>query len=317
MKVFATIPLLATLLATATADSVRGARELKEHTGSGDAATTKPPQREVPVSASTVTSWKFPQVKLTQANVKFPSIGVPYGAGIAAVQLYYDSAAVLANRRKVCIQTNVLGFIPGQLKIYRATITASGSAPYVDFNSLLKDDSPTFSGCRYVNTTTFNDMKDNSEMFYVEADVAASPYALSRRGIRGQLLQRLSTDVNIDENVAEYEIELDASGDVTMSLEAAGTTLCIDATIEGFDPLVCHFHKGDYGKNGVRIADLSTLRVSPGRYLGCASFSALGISNNQLGAEFHESPSSYYIQFHGTKSGGGRFNDVVRGQFGD
>ena len=151
----------------------------------------------------------------------------------------------------------------------------------------------------------------------MDAGVASSPSALSRRGIRGQLVQRLYTDVNTDENVAQYETDLDASGDVTMSLEVAGTTLCMDATITGYDPLVSHFHKGDFGKNGALVANLSSLRVSPGRYLGCASFSMLGISNNQLGAEFLASPSSFYIQFHGDKEGSGHFNEVVRGQFGD
>ena len=151
----------------------------------------------------------------------------------------------------------------------------------------------------------------------MQANVAASPSALSTRGIRGQLVQRLSTDVNTEENVSPFEVDLDAYGDVTISLEVAGTTMCIDATIKGFDPLVCHFHKGNVDKNGVLVANLSSLRVAAGRYLGCAAFSSLGISNNQLGAEFLASPSSYYIQFHQNKEGSGVFNNAIRGQFGD
>jgi hypothetical protein len=162
MKVFAAIPLLATLLATAAADSVRGARELKEPSVPGDPATTAPLESDLQLFASSAKSWKFPQVKLTQVNVKAPFIGVSYGAGIAAVQLYYNPDAVTGKTWKACIKTNVIGFIPGQLKIYKAKITENGAAPYVDYNSMLDTDSPRFSGCRYVNKTTFEDMRDNS-----------------------------------------------------------------------------------------------------------------------------------------------------------
>ena len=130
MKTFAKIPLLATLLATATATS----KQIAE----------------------------FPQINLTPNNEKSPFIGFPNATGVASVQLHYDPAAVTGRKRKICIQTNIVGFVPRKLKIYKAKMTRNGAAPYVDFSNLLSSDRPTFTGCRFVNQTTFHDIRENS-----------------------------------------------------------------------------------------------------------------------------------------------------------
>ena len=127
MKAFPTIELLVTFLATACA---------------------------------TTQNIEFPQIKLTQRNQNSPFIGVSYGAGIAAVQLNYNSARSMG-KWKVCIQTNVVGFIPGQLQIRKAKITQNSLTYKVDFSNMLKD-VPTFAGCVNVEQALYNDMRDNS-----------------------------------------------------------------------------------------------------------------------------------------------------------
>lgn len=152
----------------------------------------------------------------------------------------------------------------------------------------------------------------------MNAYVTGSPSAVSKRGIRGQLVQRLFTDVSTDENNEQFEVPgFKASGVVTIWFENAGTTMCINASINGYDPRIAHFHRGGPDENGVLVANLSAQRVAARRYLGCGSFSSLGVTNSQLGDDVLANPSNYYIQFHLDDVDSGLFNYAVRGQFGD
>ena len=149
----------------------------------------------------------------------------------------------------------------------------------------------------------------------MSASVAAFPDALAKRGIRGQFIQRLTTDVNTYEEVGEYEADLDASGVATISFEEAGKSICMDATITGFDPAIAHFHKGQSGENGELIADLSKFKVAPGRFLGCSSLSGLNVDDSDLASKVLDKPWEFYIQFHLGKRGSGNFMKAIRGQF--
>lgn len=155
----------------------------------------------------------------------------------------------------------------------------------------------------------------SQEYFYVNAQVAESPESLRLRGIRGQFIQRLTTDVSADEEVGQYEQDLDASGTATISFEDGGTTICMDANITGFDPVASHFHNGPAGANGDLVADFSKFRVAPGRFLGCNTLSGLGIDDSEIASKVLDQPSDFYIQFHLGKQGSGKFNTAIRGQF--
>ena len=134
MKAFTAIKLLTTLLAAATAaDSVRGVRQLRQVTN-------------------------FRQIKLAARNMLPDSNGVPFAIGIASVQLNYDQYRT--PQRKVCIQTNVMGFCPRSLHIKKGTIKQNGMDE-VDFSGSLKKGDPIFSGCVGVPSAVFNDIKSH------------------------------------------------------------------------------------------------------------------------------------------------------------
>ena len=158
----------------------------------------------------------------------------------------------------------------------------------------------------------------SQELFYVNAHVARPPSPVSKHGIRGQLVQRLFTKVNNDENFDQFDVPgFKASGVATIWFENAGTRMCINATIKGYDPLIAHIHRGVPRKNGVLVANLSAQRVAARRYLGCAPFSSLGVTNSHLADNVLANPSNYYIQFHLDDVDSGLFNYAIRGQFGD
>ena len=134
MQAFIAIQVLATMLAAATAaDSVRGVRQLKQVTN-------------------------FRQIKLAPRNMIPDSNGVTFAIGIASVQLDYDQYRT--PQRKVCIQTNVMGFCPRSLHIQKGSIKNNGDDK-VDFSKLLKEGEQIFSGCREVPASVFNDMKSH------------------------------------------------------------------------------------------------------------------------------------------------------------
>ena len=156
------------------------------------------------------------------------------------------------------------------------------------------------------------------EAFYVDAGVSDSPADLARDGIRGQLVQGYKTKVNTAEEVGDVEPDFVGSGYAKISFEDGGRMMCIDATIDGFNPALAHLHRGDYGENGVQIAKLSSKKTGPGRFLGCGTLAALGVDASQrstLAADFLANPSDYYIQFHESKAGTAGFRNAVRGQF--
>ena len=151
------------------------------------------------------------------------------------------------------------------------------------------------------------------------AGVGDSPPALTKLGIRGQLVQGYHTSVSTAEEIDDIEEDFEASGDATIRFETAGGRICIDATIEGFDPKVAHFHLGDFGENGARIADLSSKHVASGRFLGCGTLEDFDVDGSQrstLAAKFLANPELFYFQFHaGTTGNPSDFKKAIRGQF--
>ena len=144
----------------------------------------------------------------------------------------------------------------------------------------------------------------------MNAGVADSPPQLTKRAIRGQLVQGYRTKAFTKEEVDKFEEDFEASGEATIRFETAGSRICIDAKItgNGFEAKVAHFHMGDFGSNGVQMADLSKKRIvgAPGRFLGCGTLADFGVDASQqatLAAKFLASPEHFYIQFHGDKPG--------------
>jgi CHRD domain len=64
---------------------------------------------------------------------------------------------------------------------------------------------------------------------------------------------------------------LGASGVATIKFESAGTVICIDATIMGFDPALAHIHNAKAGSNGVLLVDFTSTKIAPGRFLDASS----------------------------------------------
>lgn len=114
------------------------------------------------LAAATATTQNiaFSQIKLTPKNERSPFTGVPYAYGVADVKLDYNSART-TGKWKVCIETNVIGFIPDQLHIRKAQISLNGLIDKVDYSKMLRGE-PTFKGCKNVDQAVYNDMKDNS-----------------------------------------------------------------------------------------------------------------------------------------------------------
>ena len=139
--------------AKAVVECVRGARELHETAELTEAAAS---------TTSTSTSTKqvitIFRVKLTPANELSPFVGVPNAAGLAQVKLDFNPSRT-SGKWKVCIETNVIGFIPGLLHIHKGKISEDGGVS-VDFSSMLSDN-PVSDVCIAVTQSIFNDMKLN------------------------------------------------------------------------------------------------------------------------------------------------------------
>ena len=138
--------------------------------------------------------------------------------------------------------------------------------------------------------------------------VAGDPTDLFNRAIRGQLRQRFRTGVVPSEEVSPFKGKSGASGDATISFESAVKLICIDATIKGFNPVLAHLHNGNAGSNGDVVVDFSSMKVAPGRFLGCASTSVL------LATKILENPESFYFNFHLGEPNTGDFFVAIRGQ---
>jgi hypothetical protein len=68
------------------------------------------------------------------------------------------------------------------------------------------------------------------EKFYVNAHVGEEPDAFSKLTIRGQLVQKFTADLMGSNNVAPFKAPKSAAGEATISVEAAGTVVCFDAS---------------------------------------------------------------------------------------
>jgi hypothetical protein len=157
----------------------------------------------------------------------------------------------------------------------------------------------------------------------VNAQIAEAPSALMIRGVRGQLVQELTTHLTASEEVAPFIGMKGAHGVATISFEEAGTMVCIDATIEGFDPAVAHLVRrasGGSKKKGTKIFNFSTKRLAPGRFNGCGSLSQLALDGNFASvdtvASILHDPTAFCFHFHQAK-GDSDNNHGIRGQLDD
>ena len=148
----------------------------------------------------------------------------------------------------------------------------------------------------------------------MNAHVAGDPTALFNRAIRGQLRQRFRTTVVPSEEVSPFKGKSGASGTATISFEAAGTVICIDATVKGFNPALVHLHNAKAGLNGDVVVDFSTKKVAPGLFLGCGKLSELGATDTLVAQKILAGPSNFYFNFHLGKPGTNDFNVAIRGQ---
>lgn len=135
------------------------------------------------------------------------------------------------------------------------------------------------------------------DKFYLNAHVDASPDALFFQGIRGQLIQSFTAQLNPDQAASPFVGVDGSSGVATVRFEAGGTVLCFDATITGFDPNVAHIHFGEPRFNGPVIVDFSAVKVDAGRFFGCLSIGELGITLDAV-CEILADGYIYYFNFH-------------------
>lgn len=148
----------------------------------------------------------------------------------------------------------------------------------------------------------------------MSAHDAASPNALFYEVIRGQFKQRISTPVVPAEVVSPLKGKVGASGKARLSFENAGSKLCIDATINGFNPKLAYLSRALTGANGPVVVNFSSKRKAAGRFLGCIDLANLVGADADLAAKILDKPEMYYFTFHQDKKGSGVFNNSVRGQ---
>jgi CHRD domain len=138
-------------------------------------------------------------------------------------------------------------------------------------------------------------------------------------GIRGQLVDELTTNLRRSEEVLPFKGSPGAFGEATISFEEGGKVACIDATIVGFDPMVVHLHRGLPGENtgGLAVLNFSSKRIAAGRFNGCGTLSQLGSDEGvETTASILSDPSGYYLHFHRAASGPNFFTSI-RGQLDD
>ena len=148
----------------------------------------------------------------------------------------------------------------------------------------------------------------------MNAHVAAEPTKLFNSAIRGQFKQRLSTPLDPSEEVSPMKGKSGASGKAKITFESAGSVMCIDATIKGFDPLLAYLYAGATGTNGNVVVNFSSKKVSAGRFRGCGTLKDLGVTDADLAAKILDNAKNYYFNFHQDKKGSGYFKTSIRGQ---
>ena len=148
------------------------------------------------------------------------------------------------------------------------------------------------------------------EYFYLNAHAQG----VFNSAIRGQFIQRFTTPVGPSEVVSPMKGKTGASGTAKITVEAAGSTLCIDATIKGFDPVVAYLNYGKVGTNGPTVVDFSSKKKSAGRFLGCGKLKDVGVKDAELAAKILDKPDLFYFTFHQNKTGSGVFKNSIRGQ---
>ncbi len=161
------------------------------------------------------------------------------------------------------------------------------------------------------------------EKFYVNAHVGEEPDAFSKLTIRGQLVQKFTADLMGSNNVAPFKAPKNTAGEATISVEAAGTVVCFDASffkasktssVPASSLLLAQIHMGTKGETGDLLMDFSPTRVSSERFFGCRTLKELGIVGVQVIADLLADPTDYYVDAHVGKSGSSNFNVALRGQ---
>ena len=134
------------------------------------------------------------------------------------------------------------------------------------------------------------------------------PAKLHQLSIRGQFVQSFETSLSPSEVVAPDVGKTDAKGSASVRYQDAGASLCLDATITGFDPKVADLHVGKAGSAGKKVLDFSGTKLSACRFLGCVAS-----SNTDLVKTILDNPASYYLTFHQGAEGSSTYKNSIRG----
>ena len=152
----------------------------------------------------------------------------------------------------------------------------------------------------------------------MNAHVAGAPDNVKNLAIRGQLVQAFSTTLLPSEEVSPFVGKDGASGVASIKFESAGTVICVDATIQGFDPVLAHVHNAQPGVNGPLVVNFSDTKIAPGRFLGCITLSVpaeAGQPTIENVVNILDNPADYYFNFHGGVPQTSDYNIAIRGQF--
>jgi len=283
-----------------------------------------------------VKSWE--DIKLTPDNEVAPFTGIPYAFGTADVHIVAADVNMCYGPTQyyACITTDIEGFTPMAMHIHRGEIFENGDI-VVDFTPLLEMGKPDTTGCievmemelykalisapvSFFPHQMWNTMNDahplpfvDQEIYYVNVHLGGDAPTILQ-AIRGQFVQSFMTPLENKQTVAPFNVAVQgASGMAKVAFEAAGTVACFDVTIMVFDPALGHVHNSTAGSNGPRIFDYSDLKVGPGRFFGCKTIAALGVTVEQV-AMILKMPEMYYFDYHLTSVEPEIFTSI-RGQF--
>eukprot|EP00545_Synedropsis_sp_CCMP1620_P012266 CAMPEP_0119015000 /NCGR_PEP_ID=MMETSP1176-20130426/10502_1 /TAXON_ID=265551 /ORGANISM="Synedropsis recta cf, Strain CCMP1620" /LENGTH=364 /DNA_ID=CAMNT_0006968257 /DNA_START=22 /DNA_END=1116 /DNA_ORIENTATION=+ len=245
-----------------------------------------------PTPARTVCTWSG--IQLLPSSEVAPFEGVHFTSGKADIDLIYEEDRP-NSEYIICIQATICGFTPELLHIHAGEIFQNG-AVFADLTALLTGGGTT-DGCVETTKEFYTMLVNDPDKFYLNAHVAPTPDSLFFQGIRGQLLQSFTSQLDAEASVAPFLGVHGSSGVSSIRFEAGGSIVCFDATIVGFDPEVAHLAYGVTGTNGNVVYDFSSLKVAPGRFFGCLSIEELGTTLAEV-CEILADGYVYYFDFH-------------------
>lgn len=253
---------------------------------------------------------RIPNIKMTPENVISPDVGLQYTFASATWRVGYQEVCDSdVSRFFVCLQADIQGFIPKVLQISNAKINANGPV-VADFSSDLDPNDPYFSGCQDVSEDDWLRMIRNPDEHYIHASPG---FPTAERAIRGQIWQAFPALLSNDQTVAPFnETVSGASGRARINVEEGGKVIFFDATIAQFDPEVAKLARGNEGENGIIVLNFSSLKISPGRFLGSLTVDELGVSEEVV-IEMIADPGLYYFTFQGGDTAPEAFT-AIRGQ---